>query len=259
MNDIQVFQDVQFGQVRAIIIKNEPWFIGKDVCATLGYARPDNAVTDRVEEEDRIYVDSKTRPEIKDKIDYRELGQRGGWLINESGLYAVIFGSQLESAKAFKKWVTSKVLPSIRKTGGYGIPQTIPEQIQLLAQGNVELNKRVDDIQAEVENIKSDLPILPLEAYEIEKTVRRKGTEVLGGKKSQAYNDRGLRQKLYNDLYANLKHNFDVRTYKAIRRKDVEKAVQIVNEYKPPLFLAVQIEATNAQESLDLEGGAYHG
>lgn len=136
-----------------------------------------------------------------------------------------------------------------------GAPQTIPEQIQLLAQGNVELNKRVDGIQAEVENIKSDLPILPLEAYEIEKTVRRKGAEVLGGKKSQAYNDRGLRQKLYNDLYANLKHNFDVRTYKAIRRKDVEKAVQIVNEYKPPLFLAVQIEATNAQESLDLTGG----
>ncbi len=256
MNDIQVFQDVQFGQVRAIIIKNEPWFIGKDVCATLGYARPDNAVTDRVDEEDRIYVDSKTRPEIKDKIDYRELGQRGGWLINESGLYAVIFGSQLESAKAFKKWVTSKVLPSIRKTGGYGVPQTIPEQIQLLAQGNVELNKRVDDIQAEVENIKSDLPILPLEAYEIEKAVRRKGVATLGGKKAPAYNDRGLRQKLYNDLYTNLKHNFDVRTYKAIRRKDAEKAVQIVNEYKPPYFLAEQIKEANAQQSLDLEGGA---
>lgn len=178
MNDIQVFQDVQFGQVRAIIIKNEPWFIGKDVCATLGYARPDNAVADRVDEEDRIYVDSKTHPEIKDKIDYRELGQRGGWLINESGLYAVIFGSQLESAKAFKKWVTSKVLPSIRKIGGYGVPQTIPEQIQLLAQGNVELNQRVDEIQAEVEALKMDLPILPIEADKI-KTVCRKNQSFL--------------------------------------------------------------------------------
>lgn len=136
------------------------------------------------------------------------------------------------------------------------MPQTVQGQIQLLAQGNVELNKRVDDIQAEVENIKSDLPILPLEAYEIEKAVRRKGVEVLGGKKAPAYNDRSLRQKLYNDLYADLKHNFDVRTYKAIRRKDADKAVQIVNEYKPPLFLAEQITNVNAQQSLDLEGGA---
>lgn len=133
-----------------------------------------------------------------------------------------------------------------------GVPQTIPEQIQLLAQGNVELNKRVDDIQAEVENIKSDLPILPLEAYEIEKSVRRKGVETLGGKKAPAYNDRGLRQKLYNDLYTNLKHNFDVRTYKAIRRKDAGKAIQIVNEYKPPLFIAEQIASANAQQALGL-------
>lgn len=256
MNDIQVFQDVQFGQVRAIIIKNEPWFIGKDVCATLGYARPDNAVTDRVDEEDRIYVDSKTRPEIKDKIDYRELGQRGGWLINESGLYAVIFGSQLESAKAFKKWVTSKVLPSIRKTGGYGVPQTIPEQIQLLAQGNVELNKRVDDIQAEVEALKMDLPILPIEADKITEAARKKGVAVLCGKRSNAYNDRGLRQKLYNNLYANLKYNFGVKSYKSIKRSQCDKAIEVIQKYEPPFFLAQQIESVNAQQSLDLEGGA---
>ncbi len=255
MNDIQVFQDVQFGQVRAIIIKNEPWFIGKDVCATLGYARPDNAVTDRVDEEDRIYVDSKTRPEIKDKIDYRELGQRGGWLINESGLYAVIFGSQLESAKAFKKWVTSKVLPSIRKTGGYGVPQTIPEQIQLLAQGNVELNKRVDDIQAEVEALKMDLPILPIEADKITEAVKKKGVAVLGGKQSNAYNNRGLRQKLYNNLYSNLKYNFGVKSYKSIKRSQCDKAIEVIQKYEPPFFLAQQIESVNAQQSLNLEGG----
>lgn len=142
-----------------------------------------------------------------------------------------------------------------------GVPQTIPEQIQLLAQGNVELNQRVDEVTEDVKSVKEEmraikdnLPILPLEAYEIEKTVRRKGVEALGGKKSYAYNDRGLRQKLYNDLYANLKHNFDVRTYKAIRRKDADKAVQIVNEYKPPLFLAEQIADANAQQTLDLKG-----
>ncbi len=135
-------------------------------------------------------------------------------------------------------------------------PQTLQQQIQLIAKGTDELYQRVDNIQAEVESIKSDLPILPLEAEKIVKSVKRRGVEVLGGKESPAYNDRGLRQKLYNDLYADLKHNFDVRTYKAIRRKDADKAAQIVKEYKPPLFLLEQIENANAQQRLELEGGA---
>lgn len=256
MNDIQVFQDVQFGQVRAIIIKNEPWFIGKDVCATLGYARPDNAVTDRVDEEDRIYVDSKTRPEIKDKIDYRELGQRGGWLINESGLYAVIFGSQLESAKAFKKWVTSKVLPSIRKTGGYGVPQTIPEQIQLLAQGNVELNQRVDDIQAEVKALKDDMPVFLKDTKDIQNALRKKAIEVLGGKDSNAYHDRSIHAYTFADIQIELRRQFGVRRYDQIRHKDVPDALKIIEEYKPPIHIRDKIAMANAQQSLPLEGGA---
>lgn len=263
MNDIQVFQDVQFGQVRAIIIKNEPWFIGKDVCATLGYARPDNAVTDRVDEEDRIYVDSKTRPEIKDKIDYRELGQRGGWLINESGLYAVIFGSQLESAKAFKKWVTSKVLPSIRKTGGYGVPQTIPEQIQLLAQGNVELNQRVDEvntkvngIKEELETFKLELPLFPEDADEVRRELNKKVVSYLGGKDSSAYHDRSIQRKAFIDAYRELKRNFDVSSYKSIKRNQKARALQVIEAYKPPVVLLDQIEQANAQQRLEFKGNA---
>lgn len=145
-------------------------------------------------------------------------------------------------------------------------PTSVAGQIQLLAKGNMELNQRVDavtedvnSVKEEMQEIKDNLPILPLEADNIVKAVKRRGVEVLGGKESPAYNGRGLRQKLYNDLYANLKHNFDVRTYKAIRRKDADKAVQIASEYKPPLFLAQQIESVNAQHTLDLEGGVHHG
>lgn len=244
MNEIQIFNNPDFGEVRIVTIDGEPYFVGKDVAAALGYEKERNALQKHVDADDALKRGVLTNGGMQEMT-----------VINESGLYSLIFGSKLDSAKKFKKWVTSEVLPSIRKTGGYGVPQTIPEQIQLLAQGNVEVNQRVDVLTDRIDKIESDLPILPLEAYEIEKVVRRKGVEVLGGKKACAYNDRSLRQKLYNDLYANLKHNFDVRTYKAIRRKDVEKAVQIVNEYKPPLFLAVRIEATNVQESLDLSGG----
>lgn len=132
------------------------------------------------------------------------------------------------------------------------VPQTIPEQIQLLAQGNVELNKRVDEVQVEVDTVKSDLeylkldlPLLPVEADVIVSAVKKRGVEVLGGKKASAYNDRGLRQKLYNDLYHDLKRQFNVRTYKAIKRKDANKAVYIVEQYKPPMYLMEIIEQKN--------------
>lgn len=240
MNDIQIFNNPDFGEIRTLTIDGEPYFVGNDCAKALGYKNLYSGVSKNVDEEDRrLFPVGSTS------------GTQDTTIINESGLYSLIFGSKLESAKRFKKWVTSEVLPSIRKTGSYGVPQTIPEQIQLLAQGNVEVNQRVDILTERIDKIELDLPILPLEAYEIEKAVRRKGVEVLGGKKAPAYNDRSLRQKLYNDLYANLKHNFDVRTYKAIRRKDAEKAVEIANEYKPPLFLAAEIESTNAQQRLD--------
>lgn len=244
MNDIQIFNNPEFGEIRTVMIDGEPWFVAKDVAVSLGYKSTNQSVKDNTDEEDR-----RSSPIVTPS------GTQNMVIINESGLYSLVFNSRLESAKKFKKWVTSEVLPTIRKTGSYGqpqLPQTTDGKIALLAQGHTELKAEVDEIKAEVENIKSDLPILPLEAYEIEKAVRRKGVGTLGGKKSPAYNDRGLRQKLYNDLYADLKHNLDVRTYKAIRRKDAEKAIQIVNEYKPPLFLQDQIDNANAQQQLDV-------
>lgn len=108
MNELKIFENEEFGQVRTIVINNEPWFVGKDVTEALGYKNASKALADHVEECDKLNNESLS-----------SLGQRGGWLINESGLYALIFGSKLESAKRFKHWVTSDVLPTIRKTGGY--------------------------------------------------------------------------------------------------------------------------------------------
>ncbi|MCR5795227.1 MAG: hypothetical protein K6G61_07805 [Solobacterium sp.] len=86
----------------------EPWFVGKDVTETLGYQNASKALTDHVDEEDKLNNETLL-----------SLGQRGGWLINESGLYSLILSSKLPGAKRFKRWVTSEVLPSIRKNGGY--------------------------------------------------------------------------------------------------------------------------------------------
>lgn len=135
------------------------------------------------------------------------------------------------------------------------IPTTIPEQIQLLAQGYTGIKEEVDTIKADLEALKMDLPILPIEADKITEAVRKKGVAVLGGKQSNAYNNRGLRQKLYNNLYSNLKYNFGVKSYKSIKRSQCDKAIEVIQKYEPPFFLAQQIESVNAQQSLNLEGG----
>lgn len=237
MNDIQIFNNPDFGEIRTVMIGNEPWFVGVDVARALGYKKPTGAVTTNVDEGDSL------REGISDVNGHRQTAI----VINESGLYALIFGSKLESAK---KWVTSEVLPSIRKTGSYNAPMTIPEQIQLLAQGNVELNKRMDDMQEEIESLKMDLPILPIEADKSTVAVKKKGVSVMGGKQSSAYNNRGLRQRVYNNLYANLKYNFSVGSYKSIKRSECEKAVEIINNYQPPFFLQQEIDAENSQQRL---------
>lgn len=133
------------------------------------------------------------------------------------------------------------------------VPKTIPEQIQLLAQGSVELNKRVDNIQTEIEALKMDLPIFPIEAEKITTAVKRKGVSVLGGKQSNAYLNKSLQHKVYTNIYANLKYNFGgIKSYKSLKRNQCDKALEIINDYEPPFFLAEQIENENAQGQLDL-------
>lgn len=110
MNDIQIFNNPEFGQVRAVTINDEPWFIGKDVAMTLGYAKPENAIASHVDAEDKTStLIQGSGSNYKSKT----------ILINESGLYSLILSSKLPNAKRFKRWVTSEVLPAIRKTGGY--------------------------------------------------------------------------------------------------------------------------------------------
>ena len=109
MNEIQIFNNEEFGRIRLTLINNEPWVVGKDVAEALGYEKPRNAIAAHVDEDDALkrgVIDSLGRNQEMT-------------LINESGMYALIFGSKLPSAKRFKRWVMSEVLPSIRKTGGY--------------------------------------------------------------------------------------------------------------------------------------------
>lgn len=141
MNELKIFSSEEFGEVRTVTIDNEPWFVGKDVTMALGYQNASKALADHVEECDKLNNESLS-----------SLGQRGGWLINESGLYALIFGSKLESAKRFKHWVTSEVLPAIRKTGGYQMQA--PQGKELLALAVLEAQKTIEQQTAQIEQMR---------------------------------------------------------------------------------------------------------
>lgn len=141
MNTLQIFKNKEFGQIRTVTIDNEPWFVGKDVASALGYTNPQKAVRDHVSEEDRGMNEMDTPS-----------GRQNLVVINESGLYALIFGSKLESAKRFKHWVTSDVLPAIRKTGGYQMKA--PEGKELLALAVLEAQKTIEEQNAQIERMR---------------------------------------------------------------------------------------------------------
>ncbi len=147
-NDLQVW-NYENSEIRTVTIDNEPWFVAKDVTNILGYTNASKAISDHVDTEDKLNNESLL-----------SLGQRGGWIVNESGLYSLVLSSKLPTAKKFKRWVTNEVLPSIRKHGAYMTDQTLEQAltspdflIQLATQLKQEKEKR-EQLEAQAEQDK---------------------------------------------------------------------------------------------------------
>lgn len=158
MNELKIFENTEFGQLRTIQIDNEIYFVGKDVAIILGYQNPQDAIKNHVEEEDRKMGEPNATPYILDNLGRKQYPT----FINESGLYALIFGSKLESAKRFKYWVTSEVLPSIRKNGGYIAGQENLSDEELLERAVLVARKKIAErdeiIKQQQMQIEADKP-----------------------------------------------------------------------------------------------------
>ena len=141
MNNLQIFKSEEFGEIRTVTIGNEPWLVGKDVAEALGYSEPRSAVSKKVDEADKGVAEMETPS-----------GKQNMTIINESGLYALIFGSKLESAKRFKRWVTSEVLPSIRKNGGYIAGQENMTDDELLEKAVLVAQRKIAERDAIIQN-----------------------------------------------------------------------------------------------------------
>lgn len=148
MNELQVFKNQEFGQVRSLVINGEPWLVGKDVTKALGYDNPSKAIRDHVEEEDKRVGVQNVTPYIIDSLGRKQHPT----FINESGLYALVFGSKLPSAKKFKRWVTSEVLPALRKTGQYQVKELSGSE--LMAKALIEAQSVLASKDKQIEEMK---------------------------------------------------------------------------------------------------------
>lgn len=148
MNEIQIFNSPEFGQVRSLVINGEPWLVGKDVTKALGYDNPSKAIRDHVEEEDKRVGVQNVTPYIIDSLGRKQHPT----FINESGLYALVFGSKLPSAKKFKRWVTSEVLPALRKTGQYQVKELSGQE--LMAKALIEAQNVLAAKDKQIEEMK---------------------------------------------------------------------------------------------------------
>lgn len=235
MNDIQIFNNPEFGEIRTIDQNGEPWFVGKDVAAALGYADPRSAISKKVDDLDRGVAKMATPS-----------GEQEMTIINESGLYSLCFSSKLEGAKKFKRWVTSEVLPQIRKTGSYMLPKMTKEMqaIFLLDNRTAQLDQRVTALE---NNSVID--------YGQQQTLKnavnhRVVTEVLGGKDSPAYEDTHVRGMVYCELNKDLQNWFRVSARNNIPRKRFDEAIEYVNRWKPSTNTAMMIQNINGQTKM---------
>ncbi len=236
MNDLQIFNNEEFGEVRTAVVNDEPMFCLIDICKALEIKNATD-VAKRLDE---------------DELTRLNLGSRAGEtnFITESGLYAVILRSDKPNAKKFRKWVTAEVLPSIRKTGSYGMPKTTGGQIQLLAQGYTELEQKVNDIKDDVSELKENVPLYSCDIDEIQQHVKRRVVNILGGKQSEAYRDNSIRHKTFSDIWTQLKREYGcVSTYKSIKRKYIDDVHEFIDCYVVPKYLDELIHDANAQQS----------
>lgn len=159
VSPVKIFENAEFGQLDTILLNGEPWFVGKEVSTILGYANPSESVLEHVDEEDRISLKYKaySRSLLASLWNGNDFSDK--MLINESGIYSLILRSNLEKAKSFKRWITSEVLPSIRKTGSYSIQEQLPktylealkalvaaeEEKERLALENAEKQRKIEE------------------------------------------------------------------------------------------------------------------
>lgn len=219
MNELQIF-NFEDNEVRTQVVDGEPWFIGKDVADILGYTNPSKAIRDHVDDEDKGQNETFTPG-----------GMQIMTIINESGLYSLVFKSQLPSAKKFKRWVTSEVLPAIRKTGSYQIPKDPMDTLRLMFQATEQTQEKVNQVDARVIHLEQNVKLEPGEYTYIGKSISRKVYQI--GKERAYSMNKQQKEELFKAINKEIAEITGVRTRTQLRQKDYKKVIEFIDDWEP--------------------------
>ncbi len=232
--ELQIFSNNEFGQIRSLMLDDEVWFIGKDITLALGYSNDRKALQDNVDADDRRLIQ-------KSLCGTLEIPNRGITAINESGLYSLVLRSKLPNAKKFKKWVTSEVLPSIRKNGSYQKPLSQQEMMR------IQLGM-IDDVSDRVTKLENTMNIDYGQQHSLGELISSRVIELVGGKKSNAYKEIG--RKVFSEINHDYKDYFNVNARGNTPRLKYEEAVEYVKNWIPSTNTMMMIKDCNAQMSM---------
>ena len=251
MDNLQLF-NFEGNKLRSLLIDEVPYFVAKDATRVLGYQDYGDALKKHVDEEDKISKivnESQILQNAENVNDSQRMVNVD--LINESGLYSLILSSKMPNAKKFKHWVTSEVLPAIRKTGGYQVPKTPEEQLALTMKATVHLAQRIDKAEKDIDEIKNKSEIDSAQRYKLEMARKKHVIEIVGGKSSNFYKQKKTR-KVFLALFHDLADEFMVSRYADITKEQFDDAMKFIQDWYPPYPLKQEIDTVNAQTSLDI-------
>lgn len=252
MNELQIFENEEFGEIRTVTINNEPWFVGKDVATALGYKNTKDAIISHVDDEDKTVIQRSEIATLENHIPEdvlpmnfvsAEIPNRGLTTINESGLYALIFGSKLETAKKFKHWVTSEVLPSLRKTGSYEMKNYSPEMKAILMH-----DEKIVKIDGRVTDLENNMVIDYGQQQTLKNEVNKVVVKALGGKESNAYKE--VSKKVFSEINHDIQEKFTVNSRNNVPKKRFDEAIAFIKSWSPSQGTKWMIDGCNAQMSL---------
>lgn len=243
MNELQIFNNEEFGNVRSLMIDNEPWFVGKDVAEALGYKNVRDSLARHIDSDDKrdgvVIHDSMGR-------------EQKPIIINESGVYSLILSSKLESAKKFKHWVTSEVLPTLRKTGSYAKVPTDPRELLMLTiKAHEQTAQRVDVLEEKVSDLEKSTTIDSSQQYTLERIAKTTVISALGGIDSRAY--QLMSRKFFINIWRDYKKYFKLGSYRDTLKTDYENAKNYLESWSPEVNTSLKIKEYNSQLSMVLD------
>ena len=226
MTNLQIFAFEGTDEIRTLLINDEPYFVGKDVAEVLGYAKSRNAIATHVDDEDK-----------KDAPIQGDLGgTQNMTIINESGLYSLIFKSQLPSAKKFKRWVTNEVLPAIRKNGMYvkenqtRLPQSPMEVLKLMFDATEEIQEEVEEVKERVTDLEENQVLGSGDYGYIARRIHQRVSEIARGYGNVSQEQRG---ELYKDINGGIKRIAGVGSRTQLRTKHYQLVIDFINDWEP--------------------------